>query len=76
MEAEDTPFIELVLAEHVEEKGDVEEYRSGEPQQCDIGAVAAAVDPTNLLHIGSNGSYVFIWLLNINFQRIYYVHSI
>ena len=46
---EDTPFIELVLKEHVEKKGNVEEYRSSEPEQCDIGAVAAAVDPANLL---------------------------
>ena len=52
-----TPFIELVLAEHVEKKGDVEEYRSGEPEQCDIGAVAAAVDPTNLLRIVANEFY-------------------
>ena len=60
---EDTPFIELVLAEHVQKKGDVEQYRSSEPEQCDIGALAAAVDPANLLRIVSNESHIFIGLL-------------
>lgn len=47
----EVPSVELVFAEHVEEKRDVEEYRSGEPEQCDIGAVAAAVDSAHLLRV-------------------------
>ena len=66
---EDTPFIELVLKEHVEKKGNVEEYRSSEPEQCDIGALVAAVNPANLLRIESNEFYLMNY---ISLDRIHW----